>query len=428
MALPTDLQLMLQLLVQLVVLLGACTLFGAIGQKYLGQGRVTMEMVTGVLLGPSCLGILAPQLQERLFPLTVQVAGQTIRHPSMSILYCLAQLGLVLYMFVIGMEFDLSLAGAKARAAISVSLAGIFAPFVLTSIVFFVYLSGRTDLFTPKVSGPTQLAYLGAAMCITAFPMLARIIHEEGLSKTSLGVVALGAGALDDAFAWITLALVVAASKNDPQVALYAIAGSALYGIALFGPVRALVERHLPEELNLHRLVCVVAGLFLCAWFTDYVGIYAVFGAFTYGAMLKKGAFTQALRTQIEPITISLLLPCFFVYSGLNTKLSLISGVDGWTLCALLLLVAVAGKFGGCYVAARASGEDKHSASSIATLMNARGLMELIILDIGLKQGIISKRLYAMMAVMAIVTTLMAVPVYRRIRKGAQGEVPVAST
>jgi Kef-type K+ transport system membrane component KefB len=417
----SDLDLMLRFMLEVLVVLSACKVVGWVGKKYLGQAQVTMEMITGVMLGPSLFGLLAPNLQRYLFPMLLHPGHPADgKAPSMSILYVIAQIGLILYMFVIGLEFDLSLISSRAKGALGVSLAGILCPFALGALLCFTVLSGRHDFFGPTVSPFNQALYLGAAMSITAFPMLARIIYEAGIAGTSMGTLALAAGASDDACAWCLLAIVLATNKGDARIGVFAIGGGALFAILtltggkrLFAWIATKFEKD--GKVTQDGLVSIVLILFACAWFTDAIGVYAVFGAFIAGAAMPKGTFGVAVRELLEKVTVGLFLPFFFVYSGLNTQIGSLHGASAWITAGLILLAAILGKFGGCYVAALLAGESKREASAIATLMNARGLMELIILNIGLQQKVITVQLFTVMILMAIVTTVMAAPLFKKI-------------
>ncbi|MGV3614800.1 MAG: cation:proton antiporter [Fimbriimonas sp.] len=419
----TDLDLMLRFMLQVLVVLGACKAIGWLGSRFLGQTQVVMEMVTGVILGPSLFGLLTPELQQSLFPkdatMIVDGVTKTVKHPSMMILYVVAQIGLVLYMFLVGLEFNLSLLGKKAGGAIAVSLAGIAAPFILGAIIAVAMLQS-TEFFAPNISVPNMALYTGAAMCITAFPMLARIIYERGISNTRLGTLALGAGASDDATAWCLLAIVLAFSKGSANYAIFAIGGGALFAVLvlklgpkLFAPMGAQVERE--GTMSQSVFVSILLFLMLGAYITDAIGIYAVFGAFLIGAAMPRGRFAEILREKLEALTVGLFLPFFFVYSGLNTKLGLVNTPALWMITLVILIAAIVGKGVACALAAKASGETWRDAWTIGTLMNARGLMELIILNIGLQQGVITPTLFTILVIMAIVTTLMASPIFQRI-------------
>jgi Kef-type K+ transport system membrane component KefB len=325
-------------------------------------------------------------------------------------------------MFLIGVEFDWALIRSRLRSAAAVSISGIAAPFVLGAGAA-VALRDHFPLFSPQTSTLEAALFLGAAMAITAFPMLARIIFERGLTGTSLGTLALAAGSIDDAAAWCVLAVVLASFAGDPMIAALAIGGGLIYVVlvAVIGrPILAWMARETERrgELSSAMLGLLFALVMLGAWFTDAVGIYAVFGAFLLGVAVPKGFFGRQVIGQTEKMTTSLLLPLFFVYSGLNTRIGLLNDASLLGVTVLLLVLAVAGKGIACGLAARASGESWRDAGAIGTLMNARGLMELIILNIGLERGVITPTLFTMMVIMAIVTTLMASPLFSLVMAG----------
>ncbi len=400
----TNFEVSIRFFLQLAVILGACRFVGY-ATRYLGQTQVVGEMIAGVLLGPSLLGWFAPGWQAHLFP-----------KPTMTVLYCAAQVGLVLYMFLVGLDFRLDLIRSRKRSAISVSLAGILTPMTLGALVAYLLRADAT-VFKPEVALWQNALFLAAAMSITAFPMLARIIRESGMSRTSLGTLALAAGSSDDAAAWCILAIVLASFRSQPGIALLAIGGGIVYAFTMVTAGRALLHRFLDFVRTRPRLEglplpATLALLMLAAWFTDAIGIYAVFGAFVLGAVVPRGAFADQLQDKLEPLTVNLLLPLFFVYSGLNTKVNLLNTPRLWAIGALLLVAAMAGKGLACYGAARWNGEPPREAAAIGALMNARGLMELIILNIGRDFGVITDTLFSMMVIMAIATTLMASPLF----------------
>ncbi|MEP0846325.1 MAG: cation:proton antiporter [Phycisphaerae bacterium] len=399
---------------QLAAILLACRLVGWAARR-LGQPQVVGEMIAGVLLGPSLFGLLAPELNGALFP---------AKSPSMSVLYCAAQIGLALYMFLVGVEFDVHLLRRRARAAASVSIAGMLVPFSLGALLA-LGLHRDPQLFAAGVSRGEAVLFLGAAMSITAFPMLARIIYERGLTGTSLGTLALAAGSMDDAAAWCVLAFVLASFTGDGGIALLAIGGGAAYALLTLTVVRRALlplgrRANHTGTLTPTIFVVVLALLMLAAWLTDRIGIYAVFGAFILGVAMPRGRFADELQTRIEPLTTGLLLPLFFVYSGLNTRIDMLDRWALWGLAAVVLAAACLGKFGACWAAARLSGEPNRDALAVGALMNARGLMELIILNIGLERGIITPQLFSVLVMMAILTTLMATPLFHLSRGRAE--------
>jgi K+:H+ antiporter len=400
----TNFELSILFFLQLAVILGTCRLVGVLAPR-LGQPPVVSEMVAGVVLGPSVFGALMPVWHAALFPA-----------PSLTIIFAVAQLGLALYMFLVGVEFRADLFRQRVPSALSVSVAGIAAPFVLGGLIALRIHAGGS-MFRETVTVSQAVLYLGAAMSITAFPMLARIVHERGLAGTSLGTLALAAGSIDDAVAWCVLAVVLASFGNAPMIAVAAIGGGVMYTVAaLFGLRPALVPLGRRVErsgvMGYPMLSFILTLAMLGSWYTDRIGIYAVFGAFVLGTAMPRGKFAEELQRLMAPLTTGLLIPLFFVYSGLNTRIGL---VNTWYLVgisALVLIAACVGKGGACWLAARLNGEPPDQAMAIGALMNTRGLMELIILNIGYERGIITQTLFSIMVMMAVVTTLMATPLF----------------
>lgn len=421
----SNFDLVLKLLLQLTVILAVCRAFAWFGVRFLGQTAVVCEMVAGVALGPSLLGWVAPSLQEWLFPSAslVLADGSRVPNPSMSILFAISQIGLVLYMFIVGLEFDTAVVRRGRAAAASVSAAGIAAPFALGATIALV-VSGDERLFSSELSPWAAALYLGASMSITAFPMLARIILERGLAGSRVGTLSLAAGALDDAAAWCLLAIVIGSISGTPTLAMVAIGGTFFYVLAITFAGRPLLERF--DRWSTTRpddgvaIGYLIVAVLLCSWFTDAIGVYAVFGAFVLGAAMPASELTARFRERVETPVVALLLPVFFVYSGLNTSFGLVDTAGLWLLTAVVVIAAVIGKGGACTVAARLSGENWRDSFTIGTLMNARGLMELIILNIGLERGVITPTLFTIMATMAIVTTLMTSPIVARLLAGRE--------
>lgn len=406
-----NLHLAVQFFLQIAVILLACRIVGMIAARF-GQPQVVAEMITGVMLGPSLFGVLAPEWQKWLFPWDAQ---QMTRDTS-CYLFPASQLGLALYMFIVGMEFRVDIVRKRLKSSIAVSLAGMITPFLLGAGLAWV-LFHYTELFPEKTSLREAMLFLGASMCITAFPMLARIIHFKGLAGTTMGTVAIGAGAIDDAMAWILLAVVLASFEGNAANALYNIGGAIGYVVVTLVIIRPLLSRISglmvkDGKLTEGGLVIGIAMMSLGAWFTDKIGLHAVFGAFIMGAAMPRGIMVRDLMARIQPLAVALLLPLFFTYSGLNTKIGLINSWFLWGMCAAVLAAAVLGKWAACTLAARATGISSREAMGIGILMNARGLMELIIINIGLQRGIISEGLFATLVIMAIVTTLMASPIF----------------
>jgi Kef-type K+ transport system membrane component KefB len=400
----SNLQLAVHFLFQIAVILTLCQAVGVLARRA-GQPQVVAEMIAGVLLGPSLLGLFWPGVFTRLFP-----------PETMKVLFPVSQLGLAVYMFIVGMEFRLDIVRRRLHSAVAVSIAGMLTPFVLGAALGF-YFHHHTSLFPERTSLMEATIFLGASMCITAFPMLARIIHFKKLAGTTMGTVALGAGAIDDAAAWCLLAVVLASFDGEFSHALVNIAGGIGYVSVTLLVLRPLLarwafgierRRHLSDREFVVCLILLVLG----AWFTDAIGLHAVFGAFVMGAAMPRGLVTSELMKRIQPLTVALLLPLFFTYSGLNTQIGLLDSAYLWGMAALVLAAAIGGKGVACWLAARATGVSNREALGIGTLMNARGLMELIIINIGLQRGIITPALFATLVIMAVVTTLMASPIF----------------
>ena len=331
-------------------------------------------------------------------------------------LFPVSQLGLAAYMFVVGLEFRMDIVQRQMRSAVAVSIAGMAAPFVLGAALGW-YFHGHTSLFPAKTSLVEAMIFLGASMCITAFPMLARIIHFKRLTGTTMGTVAIGAGAINDAAAWGLLAIVLASFDGNFAGAAWNIGGGVGFVAVALLVVRPLLARwargiEARGQLSDGEFVACLALMALAAGFTDWIGLHAVFGAFIMGIALPRGLVTKELIARIQPLTVALLLPLFFTYSGLNTQIGLLDSAYLWGMTGLILVAAIGGKGVACWLAARATGLSNRESLGIGTLMNARGLMELIIINIGLQRGIITPALFATLVIMAVVTTLMASPLF----------------
>lgn len=408
-----NLHLAVQFFLQIAVILLACRVVGLIAARF-GQPQVVAEMIAGVMLGPSLLGWLAPGWQAALFPWD---ASQATRD-TQSYLFPASQLGLALYMFIVGMEFRVDIVRRHFKSSLAVSAAGIVTPFVLGGLLGWAMFTW-TDLFPERTNLFEAVLFLGASMSITAFPMLARIIHFKGLAGTRMGTVAIGAGAIDDAAAWCLLALVLASFDDNYLHALTNVGGGLAYVLVMLVVVRPLLawlSQWLFDKGSLTDtgLVVALVTMALGAWFTDMIGLHAVFGAFVAGTVIPRSVARDTIQ-RVQPLTVSLLLPLFFTYSGLNTRIGLLDTPFLWLMCGAVLFAAVAGKGIACWLAARATGVPQREALGIGILMNARGLMELIIINIGLQRGIISPGLFATLVIMAIVTTLMASPIFDRL-------------
>jgi Kef-type K+ transport system membrane component KefB len=400
----TPAELSVAFFLQMFVIVAACRATGWVLKRFFDQPQVVGEMIAGIILGPSLFGLLAPDLQHMLFP-----------KETKSILFVGAQLGVGLYMFLVGIGFRADHFRSNAKSALGVSLSGMAAPF-LVAIALTPWLL-NLNLFGKGVQPFQAMLFMGAAISITAFPVLARIIQERGLTKTPLGSLALSSGAIDDAGAWTVLAVVLASFGGGPIVALKAAVGGGLFALfmltvapKLLAPLGRWAERE--GKLTPSLLGVVIMLFMLCAWAMDAAGLHSVFGGFLLGVAMPRGVLTRELKKQLEPFTVALLVPMFFTFSGLNTQMNL---VNSWGLAAVALVIlagSILAKGGACWAAARLTGQDNATAMGIGALMNARGLMELIIINIGLQKGIIGPALFSMLVVMALVTTLMTSPLF----------------
>ena len=370
----------------------------------LHQPRVVGEMVAGILLGPSLLGWLAPDISSSLFP-----------PESLGYLNSLSQIGLLLFMFLVGLELDLAHLRELGRAAVITSQVSIIAPFVLGAL-FAVFLYPR--LSDPSVTLTGFVLFMGAAMSITAFPVLARILTERDMLRTRVGSVAITCAAVDDVTAWCILAgITVIVRSSSLQLPLWLTLG----GLAAFIMFMLLVARrglrklatlyekrgHLTQDLIAVILLVVLAA----GWITETLGVHALFGAFLAGIVMPRHPkLSQELSQRLEAIVVVLLLPLYFALTGLRSSFFLITGAEMWFYCGAIIVLAVVGKLGGSLVSARVNGMSWRESAAVGVLMNTRGLVELVILNIGLDLGILSPALFSIMVLMALVTTLMTTP------------------
>jgi Kef-type K+ transport system membrane component KefB len=406
------------LVLQITVILAVCRLMGSLFRKF-HQPRVVGEMFAGILLGPSLLGWIAPQFSAYLFPPS-----------SLGFLNALSQVGVVIFMFLVGLGIDPRELKQQSHAAVMVSHVSITAPFVLASLLaLFLYPRLSDD----SVSFTNFALFMGAAMSVTAFPVLARILVERDMMKSGLGTVAIASAAVDDVTGWCILAYIVVLIRAAHQTTSIwvTLGGILLFALIMIYGVRFLLrglERTFQKygEISENRMAFLLLLALASALCTERLGIHLLFGSFLMGAIMpKEPKFVRYILDRFETVTITLLLPLFFAFTGLHTNVGLLKGPAMWFYCGLIILVAAAGKLGGSMAAARLSGMPWREAAGLGTLMNTRGLMGLVILDIGLDIKIISPALFSMMVVMALVTTFMAVPLLDLIcPSGALGSSP----
>jgi len=390
------------LLAQIVTIIVVARFFGWVFKK-IGQPTVIGEIIAGIVLGPSLLGMYFPEFSSTLFPVE-----------SLGNLKFLSQIGLILFMFVIGMELDLKVLKNKANEAVVISHASIVIPFTLgIGLAYFVY-----NRFAPEgVKFLSFSLFMGIAMSITAFPVLARIVQERGLNKTKLGAIAITCAAADDITAWSLLAVVIAIVKADNFVSsLYIIGLAALYVLAMLFIVKPFLKRIGELYGTKDTLVKPVVAIFfltliISSYATEVIGIHALFGAFMTGAIMPDvPKFRTIFIEKVEDVSLILLLPLFFVFTGLKTEIGLINDPYLWKVTGFIILVAVIGKFLGSALAAKFVGQTCSDSFTIGALMNTRGLMELIVLNIGLELKVLTPEVFTMMVIMALVTTFMTGP------------------
>jgi Kef-type K+ transport system membrane component KefB len=401
---------------QIAVVIVASRLVGYVFRK-IRQPQVVGEMLAGILLGPSLLGWLAPGLSAILFPPS-----------SLGLLNAVSQLGLVLFMFLVGLELNLKELSHHGRSTLLMSHVSIVAPFVLASVLS-LYLYPR--LSDESVSFTGFALFMGAAMAITAFPVLARILSDRQLLRTRLGTIAIACAAIDDVSGWCILAYIVVLirASHSANPVWMTLAGLAVFLTVMISFMRRIVtrvERYYLRHglLSDNLLAMMVLFILISALSTEALGLHLLFGAFVAGAVMPKDPrFVAYLSEKFESVTVLLLLPLFFAFTGLRTRIGLVQGAQMWFYCALIIGVAILGKLGGTSIAARAGGLSWRDSTALGILMNTRGLMELVILNIGLDLKVISPALFSMMVIMALATTFMTTPLLQWIHPPQTGEL-----
>jgi Kef-type K+ transport system membrane component KefB len=411
---------LLHVLLALVAVVAMARILGTVFRLF-RQPPVIGEIIAGIMLGPSLLGRVAPEAYAYLFPSSVT--------PPLSII---AQVGVILFMFLIGVELNLGALRERGHATIAISHASIIAPFFLGALLsLFLYprLSSSAVPFT------NFALFIGVALSITAFPVLARILTDRRISKSRMGAIALTCAAVDDLTAWCLLAFVVGVARAERTGVVKTVALALAY-IAIMGfVIRPLMRRLAVHYGNRGRLTqglmaIVVVLLLLSASATELIGIHAIFGAFALGALIPHDSgLARELVDRLEDFVVVLLLPAFFAFTGLHTQIGLLNTPAQWMLCALIIVTASIGKFGGTLVAARLTGLGWRDGTALGVLMNTRGLMQFIVLDIGFELHIISPVLFAMMVLMALVTTFATTPILHLImRDEGQDAEPIRRT
>jgi Kef-type K+ transport system membrane component KefB len=407
------------LLAQIITIIIVARILGWICIK-IGQPAVVGEIAAGILLGPSFVGAYLPGFSAALFP--VQSLGN---------LQFLSQIGLILFMFIVGMELDFKTLKTRAKDAVVISHVSIIVPFTLgLALAYFIYTS-FAPIGIPFLSFGL---FMGIAMSITAFPVLARIVYDRGIQKTPLGAIVITCAAVDDITAWCLLAVVVAIAKAGSILSSFStILLAVFYVMIMIKVIRPFLNRVGDLHTSRENLSKPVVAIFLCtliisSYFTEVIGLHALFGAFMAGTIMPDNIrFRNLLIEKIEDVALILLLPLFFVFTGLRTQIGLLNDINLLGITGLIILVAVTGKFIGSAMAARIVGQNWKDSLSIGALMNTRGLMELVVLNIGYDLGILSPEIFSIMVIMALVTTIMTGPslnLINRLFKKKQKIVP----
>lgn len=393
---------LMHVLLALAVVIVTARLMGAVF-RYLHQPAVIGEVIGGLVLGPSFLGRIAPELQEFLLP-----------HSVAPFLAVIAQLGVILYMFLVGLELDLDVVRKSGHATLAISHASIIAPFLLgAGLALGLY----PVMATSDVPFTNFSLFLGVSMSVTAFPVLARILTDRGLSRTHMGAISITCAAVDDATAWCLLALVVSIAQNQAGGAVRTLLLTVLFVLFILTVGSRVMRRLIPwlersGHLTRGGLAIIFVAMLFSSLATEFIGIHAIFGAFLLGAVIPSHSrVAEELTRRLDDVISVLFLPAFFAFTGMRTQIGLVSGWADWAICGVILLAACAGKFGGTLAAARLSGFGWRDSSSLGILMNTRGLVELIVLNIGLDLGVISPALFAMLVLMALATTFMTTPI-----------------
>jgi Kef-type K+ transport system membrane component KefB len=411
----------LLLVIQTILILGLSRIMGFLFIR-LRQPQVMGEMIAGIMLGPSLFGWLMPGAFKQVFPAD-----------SIQYLNALSEVGVIFFLFLIGLELDPKLLGNRGRAAVVISNASIMAPFAIGALLAW-FLYPQLFSVTPAPKFSSVVLFMGAAMSVTAFPVLARILTERNLHRTQIGAVAITCAAVNDVLAWCMLAFVIAVARTAGfGPGLFTAGKSVIYILLMFFLIRPFLKRlelvfERSNRLSQNMLAIIFVLVLASSIATEWIGIHALFGAFLMGAIMPKGtAFVHALTDKLQDFTVVFFLPIFFAYTGLRTQIGLLDHASLWMYTLLIIVAASAGKFGGSAVAARACKFGWRDACTIGVLMNTRGLMELVILNIGRDLGVITEVVFVMMVIMAIVTTALTTPILYLVRPTADSEAEEAA-
>lgn len=434
--------LLLPVLVQLCVIVVAARMFGVLARR-LGQPAVVGEILAGLLLGPSVFGAMFPDVFAAVFrPHLHGVPDDLAAAAFPKIFQVLAQLGLIFLLFLIGLEFDFGHLRTKGTAAIAVCVVGTALPFAL-GVGLGPWI--HPYLEPHPTAGPVPLVgmtlFLGTALCITALPILGRMMIEMGITRTKLATVVITAAAVGDAVGWVMLATVAALARvgtdgynpwETVQMVLLTLAFAAVMGLVVRPLLGRYFRRSVREnggDLSLNALAVLIVALLLSALATNLIGIFAIFGAFALGAVLSdQAAFREAAIRRVRDFVTAFFLPVFFTYTGLRTEVGTLDNSTLWLICGAVVAAAVIGKIVGCTLAARLTGFSTRESAIVGCMMNTRALMELIVINVGYDLGVIPKSLFCMLVLMAVFTTVLTAPVILWLRRGTELEAPIAAS
>jgi Kef-type K+ transport system membrane component KefB len=427
-------QVLLPVLVQIAIILVAARLFGVLARR-VGQPRVVGEIVAGLILGPSFFGWVNPDAFRFVFqPSLPNVEPEIANALIGKILSVIAQLGLIFLMFLVGLELELSHIRERGKSVLVIALAGLVLPFILGAALTPLIVSTLGIVSESQSHIPLAL-FVGLTFSVTALPVLGRILLELGITRTRIGAVSLVAAGASDACGWVALATIVAIVESKFELLpLFRISGfSLLYVGVMIAIFRPRLQNYFTHAVSQNEgsfgtgpFAVVLVGLLLATSVSSWIGIFAVFGAFLFGAILAdQPQVREALHAKLHDFVTVFFVPIFFAYTGLRTDITAIRGWEMWALCLVVIAVAVVGKLVGCGLAARVSGFTWKESTLIGAMMNARGLMALVVINIGAELGVIPRSLFCILVVMAIVTTMLTTPLLLTLQKGTELEEPI---